>query len=121
MNFLQPKTEDPAVHVIQPLVNIRETDTEIVLEAEMVGLTKEDVNLELKDDELVITGKVRPYETPQGYTVIHRERCPYEYVRRFVLGETIDRARIDAQYENGILTVTLHKVEAVRPKRILIK
>lgn len=121
MNLMRPKTEKQIVRVIQPLVNIRETDKEVILEAEMVGLSKEDINLELKNEELIISGKSRPEDPPKGYTALYRERCPLEYTRSFMLGDTIDKGKIDAQYENGILKVILQKTEAAHPKKIEIK
>lgn len=119
MVFLKPSTEE--AQIVQPLVNVSENDNEIILEAEMAGLYKEDINVELKDEQLVITGKARNCEPPKGYALIHSERCPYEYVRSFALGDVIDRNKIDAQYENGILKLTLRKVEAAQPKKIEIK
>ncbi len=121
MVILKTKAGEPAVRGIQPLVNIQETDKEVILEAEMVGLSKEDINLELKDDELIITGKAREPESMKGYTLIHRERCPFEYVRSFMLNDIIDKDKINAQYENGILKVTLQKTEAAHSKKIEIK
>lgn len=109
--------------VIQPLVNIHETDKEVILEAEMTGLTKEDIGLELKGNELTIRGKTRESDEilPKGYVVIHRERCPLEYIRTFIIGDEIDKNKIDAQYENGILRIKLSKSDKAQPKRIEIK
>jgi len=117
------KQRQPEPRVVQPLVNIHETDKEVVLEAEMTGLTKEDIGLELKGNELTIKGKTRESDEtiPKGYTVIHRERCPLEYIRTFTIGDEIDRSKIDAQYENGILRVKLSKSDEAQPKRIEIK
>jgi len=121
MSLLQLKNNESARRVIQPLVNIGETEKEVILEAEMVGLAKEDINLELKNDELIVSGKSRECEAPRGYTIVHSERCPFEYSRSFSLGDMIDRDKIDAQYENGILKVTLRKIEAAHPRKIEIK
>jgi HSP20 family protein len=109
--------------VIQPLVNIREEEKEVILEAEMVGLTKEDISLELKGNELTLKGKTRrsDEDIPKGYTVIHRERCPLEYMRTFIVGDDIDKSKVDAQYENGVLRVKLAKSEQAQPKKIEIK
>jgi len=117
------KQRQPEPRVIQPLVNIHETDKEVVLEAEMTGLNKEDIGLELKGNELTIKGKTRENDEtiPKGYTVIHRERCPLEYIRTFTIGDEIDKSKIDAQYENGILRVKLSKSDEAQPKRIEIK
>jgi HSP20 family protein len=121
MALVKQRQTEPKV--IQPLVNIHETDKEVVLEAEMTGLTKEDIGLELKGNELTIKGKTRESDEtiPKGYTVIHRERCPLEYIRTFTIGDEIDRSKIDAQYENGILKVKLSKSDEAQPKRIEIK
>ncbi|MCM8796533.1 MAG: Hsp20/alpha crystallin family protein [Candidatus Omnitrophica bacterium] len=123
MTFVKHRARRFEPRVIQPLVNIQETDKEVILEAEMTGLTREDIALELKGNELTIRGKTREQDevVPKGYTVIHRERCPLEYARTFVIGEEIDMNKIDAQYENGILRVRLVKSSQDQPKRIEIK
>ncbi len=121
MNLMKTTNDECATRVIQPLVNVSETEKDVILEAEMVGLSKEDINLELKDDQLIISGKSRAEEPPKGYMALYRERCPLEYTRSFLLGDTIDKGKIDAQYENGILKVMLQKVETAHPKKIEIK
>jgi len=100
-NLVKTNTDDAAVQLIQPLVNIMETDKEVILEAEMPGLSKEDIALELKDDELVIHGKQRAEELPKGYTALYRERCPFEYMRSFVLGDTIDKIKLTHSMKMG--------------------
>lgn len=119
----RPRHEECKARIIQPLVNICEEEKEITLEAEMAGLTKDDISLDLKGNELTLRGKSgRADDTvPKGYTIVHKERCPLEYVRTFVVGEEIDKNKIDAQYENGILKVKLTKREAVQLKKIEIK
>jgi len=109
--------------VIQPLVNIHEEEKEVTLEAEMVGLTKDDISLDLKGNELILKGRTGRADNsaPKGYTVVHKERCPLEYLRTFVIGNDIDKSKIGAQYENGILRVKLTKSEEAQPKKIEIK
>lgn len=121
MDLMKFKSKEPIVRVIQPLVNIKETDKEVVLEAEMVGLSKEDINLELKNEELIISGKSRPEDPPKGYTSFYCERCPLEYTRSFMLGDNIDKGKIEAEYEQGVLKVILQKTETAHPKKIEIK
>ena len=106
--------------VIAPSVNIQETEKEVVIEAEMTGLKKEDVSLDVKGDELTIKGAKRDCEVPKGYTAIYRERCPFEYSRTFILGDETKRDGIKAKHENGILKVTIPKSEKAQPKRIEI-
>ncbi|RKY32522.1 MAG: Hsp20/alpha crystallin family protein [Candidatus Omnitrophota bacterium] len=123
MAIIKRKVQEYQPRVIQPLVNIREEEKEIILEAEMAGLTKDDISLDLKGNELTLKGKSGRGDgtIPKGYTVVHKERCPLEYIRTFIIGEEIDKNRIDAQYENGILKVRLAKSEAAQPKKVEIK
>jgi HSP20 family protein len=111
------------VRVIQPLVNIEEEDKDIVVEAEMPGLAKDDITLDLNGNELSLKGRAKKQEDeiPKGYTLLHKERCPLEYARTFVVGDNIDKAGISAQYDNGILKVRLAKAQDAQPKKIDIK
>jgi HSP20 family protein len=118
---MKPRSKQGEPRVIQPRVNIHEKDNEVILEAEMVGLAKEDIGLELKGSELTIKGRRRECIPPKGYTALHRERCPLEYIRTFVLGEEVDKDKIDAKYENGLLRVALAKSSKALPKKIEIK
>lgn len=105
---------------ISPLTNIIEKEKEVVLEAEMVGLTCDDIELELTGKELAILGKHRGNSVPEGYTVLYRERCPLEYRRSFTLGSVIKKESINAKYENGVLRVTLPKTKETLSKKIKI-
>ena len=115
---LERKKERARVMVISPLTNIIEKEKEVILEAEMASLTREDIDLELNDNELTITGKQRTNEIPEGFTILHRERSPLEYRRSFTLGSMIDKEKIKAKYENGVLGLTLPKTEETLPKKI---
>ncbi len=104
-----------------PAVNIKENDKEVILEAEMVGLGKDEVGVDVSEDTLTITGSKKERNTPKGYELIYSERCDYEYERAFVLGNEVDRGKINAKYDNGILRITLPKSEEVQPKKIEIQ
>jgi HSP20 family protein len=104
--------------IVSPIVNIRETEKDVVIEAEMTGLKKEDVSLDIKGDELTLKGIKKDCETPNGYIPVYRERCPFEYWRTFILGDEVKRDGISAKYEGGILKVTIPKSERAQPKKI---
>jgi HSP20 family protein len=106
--------------VMAPVVNIQETEKEVVVEAEMTGLKKEDVSIDIKGDELTIKGSQKECEPPKGYTAVYRERCPLEYSRTFILGDETKRDGITAKYEGGILRVTIPKSEKAQPRSIEI-
>lgn len=105
---------------IMPLVNVRETDTSVELDAEMIGLTREDISVDVNADELTIRGTANAEELPKGFTALYRERVPAAYERTFVLSDAVDKDKITATYENGVLHLTLRKTEKTQPKRITV-
>ncbi|MCL5055417.1 MAG: Hsp20/alpha crystallin family protein [Firmicutes bacterium] len=113
-------TQKP-VRFATPYVNIRETDKEVILEAEMPGLEKGDLELEVRGDELTITGKRQNrQDTPKNWTPLVKEIETCDYKRTFMLSGDLEKEKINAKYENGVLTLTIPKSEKVQPKRIPI-
>jgi len=104
-----------------PAVDIYETAEAVIVEAEMPGIGKEDVELSLKEGELTIFGKMPPGPPVDRETVLHRECEPGNYLRRFSVAESIDQENISAVMADGILTVTLPKLQPAPPKKIAIK
>ncbi|HEO64039.1 MAG TPA: Hsp20/alpha crystallin family protein [Candidatus Omnitrophica bacterium] len=122
MVLMKQQKEKEGGRIVEPLVNIYEEGENIILEAEMPGLSRDEISLELKAERLILTGKKRQLEdSPKGYSIIYRERCPLEYLRTFIIGDEIDREKITAQYEGGILRVKLAKSEQNQPKKIDIR
>ncbi len=117
---LEKKNECERERTVSPLINIIEKDKEFILEAEMAGLTRENIDMDLNDNELTITGKQRLNLAPEGYTVLHSERCPFAFKRSFSLGSTINKEAIKAKYENGVLVLSLPKTGETLPKKITI-
>lgn len=101
--------------------DVKETDNEYILEAEMPGIAKEDIKLELKDDFLTI-GVEKKEETNddrEGY--IYRERSYGNMTRRFHV-QNVAQDRVKAAYENGILRITMPKaVPMENTKQITIE
>jgi HSP20 family protein len=112
---------DAAVRVVSPPVTIQETETEVVLEAEMAGIPKDQMNVTLEGDELHLRGTRREDEAPKGYAPLLKERRSCEYRRSFVLGPEIDKSRIEATCRDGIVKVVIRKTEKVQPKKIQIQ
>lgn len=105
--------------VFTPDVDIFETETEIVLLADMPGVAAEDLTIDLRDDVLTLSGEVQatPAEGEQDLLV---EFGIGQYYRQFTLGEVIDQTRIDANLQNGVLRLTLPKVEKATPRKITV-
>lgn len=104
-----------------PAVDIREEEGRYLLEAELSGLTEKDFDVQVHDNLLTISSKpVEPADTESKKYVL-RERTGYDFSRSFVLPKDVDRARIDAEFRNGLLTLTLHKAESMQPRSIEVK
>lgn len=97
-------------NVFHPIkADVRETDKEFIVEAELPGVNKEDIKLEVRDDVLTISveNKVETNEERENY--IRRERRYGSYSRSFYL-DNVEHEGIKAKYNNGVLTITLPKV-----------
>jgi HSP20 family protein len=104
---------------ISPLSEITEQEGKIVVKVEMPGVTKDNVNIQLDNDELRISGK--RIDTVDEGEFLLRERPCADYEKVFTIDETIDREKVDAAMENGVLTLTLQIKEEVKPRKIEVK
>jgi len=104
-----------------PAVDIRETDSEYLMEVELPGLTEKDVEVKLDNTLLTISSKKeeKKEEKKNGYVL--RERSASSFSRSFVLPEGVDREKIGAEFKNGVLHLSFPKVPAAKPKTIEVK
>ena len=104
-----------------PAVDVKETDNLFVLTADIPGLTKKDIKVNVASGKLSISGE-RTYETEQENDNYHyRERRFGTFDRSFKLPDTVDEEKISASFKNGILNVALPKHENILPKEREIK
>ena len=101
-----------------PQVDIYEDKHGITVMADMPGVDKEGVSIDLKEDQLTINGKVLLKE--ENKTFIHKEYEVGNYFRQFTLSDVIDREKITAKMADGVLTLTLPKAEKAVPKKITV-
>jgi HSP20 family protein len=104
-----------------PPVDVRETDSEYLMDVEIPGLTEKDVEVKLDNTLLTISSvkDEKKEEKKNGYVL--RERKSSRFSRSFVLPEAVDREKIAAEFKNGILQLSFPKVPAAKPKTIEIK
>jgi HSP20 family protein len=102
-----------------PVVEIRETPTEVIVQAEMPGVEKNDFDIKVDSGELTLRGKKKPLAN--GLRVIHQESDSSDYLRTFILGEELDTANIEAKAEHGVLTLTLRKKKEAAPQKIAVQ
>ncbi len=103
--------------VYTPRVDIWENEKELTLVADIPGVEPAGLELDLRDNTLTIMGKVKP-EDDRRY--ILKEFGVGNYYRQFTLSEVIDQEKIAANVKNGVLTLTLPKVEKAQPRKIQI-
>lgn len=108
------------VHRYTPKVDILESDSDVRLFVEMPGVNAEGVDLRFEDGVLTIEGTVQPRQT-QGTKYLHREYGTGNYFRRFEVSDGIQADSIAAEIKDGVLTVTLPKAEAARPRKIEVQ
>lgn len=107
--------------VFQPNVELRETDQAYLIDVELPGLDRNDFNLKLENDLLILEGE-RKYEHEENRAGFYRSERSYgTFLRTFRLTDEIDRNNIQAEYTNGVLHITLPKVETAHAKQIEVK
>jgi HSP20 family protein len=102
-----------------PRVDIFETDSELLLLADLPGVRPEDVDLRYERGELILRGKVAS-PAPHGQPLL-AEFETGDFFRAFQIHETIDASKIAAEHKNGVLGVHLPKQEALKPKQIKVR
>jgi HSP20 family protein len=104
-----------------PAVDVRETDSDYLMEVELPGLSEKDVEVKLDNNLLTISSHrdEKQEEKKNGYVL--RERRSARFSRSFVLPEGVDREKIAAEFKNGILHLSFPKVPAAKPKTIEVK
>ncbi|HSV97458.1 MAG TPA: Hsp20/alpha crystallin family protein [Spirochaetota bacterium] len=106
--------------VIVPAADIYETAEEYVIRADMPGTRKENLEITLEKNQLDIYGRLDEELTSEE-NLKYGEYRLYNYHRTFVVGDGIDREKINATLENGVLALTLPKSEKLKPRKIEIK
>jgi HSP20 family protein len=103
-----------------PAVDIHETDDGYVIKAELPGVSKDDVSIDIHQNTLTLRGQ-RKHEAEVKQDKYHRvERAYGTFQRSFTLPAMIDQEKVQATYKDGVLELHLPKSEAAKPKRIAI-
>ncbi|MBZ5624759.1 MAG: Hsp20/alpha crystallin family protein [Acidobacteriia bacterium] len=113
----EPQTNRPW----SPTVDIYETEDELVLKADVPDVDLKDIDVHVENQTLTISGqrKFEQQEKGKGY---HRiERSYGNFVRSFAVPNSFDTEKIGASYKNGVLSVTLPKKEAAKPRQIKVE
>ncbi len=107
--------EKKSIHTIVPAVNITETPQSYIVTLDIPGAIKENINADIENNTLLISAKVTEYKNRENSESVK------QYYREFSLANDIDVQTVDAEYELGVLKVTLNKKRQYLPKQITIK
>ncbi len=103
-------------------IDVTEQNGEYKVLAELPGVKKEDIKVEVDGDQVSISAESRvEREAKDGERLLHSERYYGRLARVFRVGQEVDPARVSAKYENGILELTLPKKESTAAKQITVQ
>lgn len=109
-----------ATNTSYPPVDILESRDAYLIRAELPGMKKEDINLELRDGAVTLSGE-RKFDEPAAGVEYHRsERVAGKFLRSFYLPQTIKQEDMRATYRDGILEIHVPKADEAKPKQIAI-
>lgn len=119
--FSRMLTEPQSNRPWSPSVDIYETGNELVLKADLPDVPLKDIEVRVENQTLTIAGE-RKFEQQSETKGFHRiERNYGQFVRSFEVPNSFDTASVNADYKNGVLTVTLPKTEAAKPRQIKVE
>ncbi len=116
-NELEKKQE---YEVVKPYTDIIQKDDSFYILIDMPGVKREDLEISIDKDTLVIEGKTS-YSRLDEEKVWEQEFANVKYLRRFTLADTVDKEKIKANLRNGLLKIHLPKVAELKPKKIEIQ
>lgn len=120
--YFAPEKAKSASAGVAPRINVTESGKAYVIEAELPGVTKENVKISVDGQRVTLEAEVkRETQRKEGETVVFAERTVEKFARSFTLASEVDDTRSEARLENGVLTLTLPKKEVLLPKQIVVQ
>ena len=120
--FVQPAGLALDVPVRRMKIDVAEQNGDYKVVAELPGVRKEDIKVNIDGDEVSITAETRlEKETKDGERLLHSERYVGKVARAFRLAQEIDESRASAKYSDGVLELTLPKKETAAAKQLTIQ
>ena len=112
---------NPMSNTAYPKVNVYEYDDKVGVVAEIPGLDKKDLSIDVEDGVLTIAGNKHGLFDDTGAKVIRRELKQSSFKRQFELGELLDGENVKATFKDGLLSVEIPKIEPALPKKNIVK
>jgi HSP20 family protein len=120
--FFRPVRWEGARTPVTIKMDVTETNDGYMVHAEMPGMKKENINIEIEGNQVTITGEVkRDWEKKEGDTLLRSERYYGNVFRSFTLPRELDEAKCEAKYDGGVLEMKLVARAGVEGKKLAIK
>lgn len=103
-----------------PRINVLDSGANVVVTADVPGLTDKEIDVSLEDGVLTVSGE-RKELAPEGYTVLRRERAALGFTRSVALPFKVDAEKTTATVKDGVLTIALAKAPETRPRQIAVR
>jgi HSP20 family protein len=103
-----------------PSMDVSETDTAIIVRAELPGMTKKDVDISLQDNVLTVQGEKKRKKKTKHENFYRVERSFGHFCQSFTLPAAVEQDKVKATFAHGVLSITLPKTESAKPRRIAI-
>ena len=107
-------------NVYTPALDIHESDNGLVLEADLPGVPPDQLEVRVENNVLNIYGRVK-WNIPDDAELVYEEVRPGDFFRSFILSEVVDTERIQADFNNGVLRLTLPRAERAKPRKIEVR
>ena len=117
-NVLRNRVQDG---IWSPKVNIVENEKGYTISAELPGVSKDDIDIDLKDNTLSIKGEKKVESKDEKENYIRVESSYGKFERSFNVSDDIDRNSVNASFKDGVLTLVLNKKEESKPKQIKVE
>jgi HSP20 family protein len=118
---LEKKKEGKATGVWAPDVDIRETEKDIQIRADVPGMKKEDIDVSIDEEQLVIRGERKLEKEEKEKDYVRVERSYGSFYRSFDIGVPVKSDQVKASYNDGVLEIVIPKAEARKHKKIEVK
>lgn len=122
-DFFYPTLRDDSTQSIwdwNPIVDIYDEKDHMVLKAELPGIDKKDIIIDVKDRMLTLKGERSADNEVEEDNFYRRERCYGKFERSFTLPMDVDPDKISATYKDGLLKLEIPKLEEKKPKKITV-
>ena len=116
----QTQASREGAYTLRPPVNIFEDAAGITVEADMPGVCRERLQIQVDKDSLLIEGEIR-FAMPEGMEALHADVRATHFSRSFALSRELDSENVDASLKDGVLRLRIPKRAEVRPRKIEVR